>query len=42
MGGRNKEAVVKEYKRLQMHLNPRKSIFSKTIGKSKYIFNLGQ
>lgn len=39
MGGRSKEAVVKEYKMLQMHLNPVKSILSKMMVKTKLIFN---
>lgn len=42
MGGRSKEAVVKEYKGLQMHLNPRNSILSKMMVKTKLIFKLGQ
>lgn len=34
MEGKSEESVVREYKRLQMHLNPRNSVISKTRGKS--------
>lgn len=38
MEGKSVEAVVKKYKGLQAHLNPRNSIFSKVMGKSKDVF----
>lgn len=42
MEGKSEEAVVKEYKGLQTHLNATNSIFSKMMGKSKDIFKWGQ
>lgn len=42
MEGKSEDAVVKEYKGMQMYLNPSNIIFSKMMGKSKDIFKWGE